>query len=327
MKAITPVIALVMLMLITVGIVGTASIWFSSVTYSQTSDSITIPAGGIYCSSGNIKVYVLNQGNSNMSTQDILVADVDGNSVINSGLVLYWKLDEGSGITAADSSGNGNNGNIMGNPAWEDGRSRKAVRFDGNLAKYIIKNPAITFPSTQITEVFWMKSTDGTTAGTPVSYASSASDNDFMPYNYQSFDIYVKGNNVNTGVQPNDGNWHQIALTWKSAGGEAKMYKDSRQAFSGTISSGLSITGGGSFVAAQEQDVVGGGFDATQSFIGTIDEIRVYSRVLSQQEIKFLYGVQPGDSGLAIDYPAAPGKHSVRIGTSSNIVETSVVCP
>ncbi len=327
MKAITPVIALVMLVLITVGIVGIAYTWFSGIVSSQTSDAVLIPSGGAYCSNGNVKVYIMNQGSSNMSISGLIVADVDGVSVINNGLVLHWKLDENSGTTATDSSGNNNNGNVLGNPAWEDGRSGRALRFDGDLSRYIIKNPFNGFPASQITAVFWMKSNDAATAGTPVSYASSAIDNDFLIFNYQNFGIYVKGNNVNTGVQPNDGNWHQIAATWKSTGGEAKMYKDGKQSFSGSVSSGLSITNGGSLVIAHDQDSVGDSFQSNQAFIGTIDDIRIYNRVLSQQEIKFLYGVRPGDSALAIDYPAGSGKHSVRIGTSSGIAETSVTCP
>ncbi|MBI4176994.1 MAG: hypothetical protein HY516_01360 [Candidatus Aenigmarchaeota archaeon] len=326
MKAVTPVIALVMLLLITTGLVGASYFWFGSVLSSQTTNAISIPAGGAYCSNGNIRVYVLNSGSINISAADVVVGEVDGISVINNGLVVYWKFDEGAGPTASDSSGSGNNGNIAGSPVWESGRTGKALRFDGSLGNYVIKNPLPGFPSSEITAAFWMKSTDTTTSGAPVSYASPSSDNDFLIFNYQSFDIYAIGNNVNTGVKPNDGNWHHIAATWKSAGGEARMYKDSAPAFSGTVSSGVAITNGGSLVIAQEQDSVGDAFQSSQSFIGTIDEVRIYNRVLSASEIKFIYGIKPGESALAIDYPAAPGKHVVRIGTPSGIAETSVYC-
>jgi len=35
-------------------------------------------------------------------------------------LVGHWMLDEGSGTTAADSSGNGNDGTLLNNPDLED---------------------------------------------------------------------------------------------------------------------------------------------------------------------------------------------------------------
>jgi hypothetical protein len=57
---------------------------------------------------------------------------------IDSGLVGQWKLNEGSGLTAADSSGNGNDGTIVqtgSSPAWvspgHDGSSTFALEFDG----------------------------------------------------------------------------------------------------------------------------------------------------------------------------------------------------
>ena len=47
--------------------------------------------------------------------------------------VGYWKLDESSGVTAADSSGNGNDGTLHGNPVWQTsgGWFDGALDFDG----------------------------------------------------------------------------------------------------------------------------------------------------------------------------------------------------
>ena len=38
------------------------------------------------------------------------------------GLVAYWPFDEGSGDTAFDASGNGNDGVLNGGPAWVEGQ-------------------------------------------------------------------------------------------------------------------------------------------------------------------------------------------------------------
>ena len=44
----------------------------------------------------------------------------------------HWTFDEGSGTTAADSSGNGNTGNLVGNVTWVPGHNGgTAVHFDG----------------------------------------------------------------------------------------------------------------------------------------------------------------------------------------------------
>src|SRR4030042_5644689 len=46
-------------------------------------------------------------------------------------LVGWWRLDEGSGTTATDFSGKGNNGTLQGDTAWVNGYLGKALKFDG----------------------------------------------------------------------------------------------------------------------------------------------------------------------------------------------------
>src|SRR4030042_1528239 len=47
------------------------------------------------------------------------------------GLVGYWNFDEGNGDVAADSSGNKNDGKLVRNPEWVDGKFGKALKLDG----------------------------------------------------------------------------------------------------------------------------------------------------------------------------------------------------
>ena len=42
-----------------------------------------------------------------------------------------WLFDEGAGKVAEDSSGNGNDGELMNGPKWVDGKFGKALEFDG----------------------------------------------------------------------------------------------------------------------------------------------------------------------------------------------------
>src|ERR1700728_2906074 len=45
----------------------------------------------------------------------------DVSSSLSNGLVGYWTFDEGSGTTANDSSGNGNNGTLATSQTWVTG--------------------------------------------------------------------------------------------------------------------------------------------------------------------------------------------------------------
>src|SRR5207244_11060895 len=49
-----------------------------------------------------------------------------------SGLIGYWPLDEGTGTTTADSSGNNNNGILWPNisPVWTSGKLGNALQFN-----------------------------------------------------------------------------------------------------------------------------------------------------------------------------------------------------
>ncbi|MHC4682229.1 MAG: hypothetical protein ACYTEK_26500, partial [Planctomycetota bacterium] len=47
-------------------------------------------------------------------------------------LVGWWRFDEGSGIIAYDSSGNGNVGTFNGDPQWVSGHFDYALEFDGS---------------------------------------------------------------------------------------------------------------------------------------------------------------------------------------------------
>jgi len=51
-------------------------------------------------------------------------------------LVGHWRLDDGSGTVAADSSGNGNEGTIVNNPTWIPGIGGTALEFHGDTSVY-----------------------------------------------------------------------------------------------------------------------------------------------------------------------------------------------
>ena len=52
-------------------------------------------------------------------------------SAISTSHVGWWKLDDGSGITAADSTSYGNHGTLFNGPVWVSGYDGGALQFDG----------------------------------------------------------------------------------------------------------------------------------------------------------------------------------------------------
>lgn len=77
-KGLTPIISIIILLLITISLAGTAWTFLSGVFFSQISKSFIIPTGGAYCSSGRIIIYIINTGYQSTITQtDLKILSVD----------------------------------------------------------------------------------------------------------------------------------------------------------------------------------------------------------------------------------------------------------
>ena len=84
----------------------------------------------------------------------------------------------------------------------------------------------------------------------------------------------------------NDGSWHHICGTWKSTDGSWALYKDGSVKAQGRgLKTGSKIRAGGVLVLGQDQDKEGGGFQASQAFVGRMTSVDVWSKVLPAQEI------------------------------------------
>lgn len=196
--------------------------------------------------------------------------------------VLSWPFDDG---TATDASGRGVHGTAFGVTA-SAGRFIQGMSFDGSVGDYIARSNFV-HPDTAFTIALWLRNTITTSGGRFFySYAVTGQDNEVM--------LGIDGGNLRMGMKGQpifapcalaDGQWHHLAVTWTSSGGQMKVWKDGSIAFVTNVFSGTTIIGGGSLVVGQDQDSVGGGFSAAEAYIGDIDEIRVDSRVLNDDEI------------------------------------------
>jgi flagellin-like protein len=78
-KGITPIIAIIILLLITVALSGAAWTFLQGFIFPQIQKSFIVPTGGAYCTQGIIKVYILNTGyQSDLSRDDFVIAAIDG---------------------------------------------------------------------------------------------------------------------------------------------------------------------------------------------------------------------------------------------------------
>jgi len=81
-KAITPIIAIIILLLITVALAGAAWTFLSGFLGVQIEKSFLIPPGGALCvSGGTVKVTVVNTGTVTITDEDFIILSIDGNTL------------------------------------------------------------------------------------------------------------------------------------------------------------------------------------------------------------------------------------------------------
>ena len=104
-----------------------------------------------------------------------------------------------------------------------------------------------------------------------------------MLFGSNNLEVYRSGG-VNSGVSFNDNNWHIANTSWQSTGGNAEVWKDGQQNFTGTLNAGSSITAGGCLAIAGEQDAIDGTYDAGQAHFGDFTEIMVFNTFLNDAQ-------------------------------------------
>ncbi len=225
---------------------------------------------------------------SNKKLTPLAVEDGGGR---DKSLVGYWSFDEGTGTIAYDLSGNGNNGtlynfNWTATSGWVDGKVGKALSFDGVDDYVALPNSSVLNPSNAITVIAWVKS----------------SNSSYYPGWWQvvsNYNAYILGtsgyNNINMcfiTVKPSQGswgygncsnipdpaNWHFFAGL--DDGSQERFYVDG--VFKNSISWSGSINNGGGLHLGHREC-------CAEYFGGLIDEVRIYNRALSDNEIKALY--------------------------------------
>jgi len=229
-------------------------------------------------------IYRLQQLRINQKSRSVLLkgVSISNNYPYGVNLVGYWKFDEGSGTTANDSSGHGNNGTLIGGPTWVDGVVGKCLSFDG-VNDYVeipnVLNQSTTEQEWSVTAWVNIKDTGSTqylVAGINlgVSLAWYTTDKLLLYLNSGANDYYVYSDQA--GLLTDKG-WHFVTFVFRNSDGYRKIYID-----------GEDHTGGGPNHTSTPVGL-SGTWQIGQKVDGLIDEVRIYNRALTAEEIKALY--------------------------------------
>lgn len=237
-------------------------------------------------------------------------------------LVGHWAFDEGSGGTTADSSGFGNTGTLLNSPAWVAGKSGKALDFKNLGSAYVAVPGAGSLANlyTQgVTVAAWIKPRSaGTSAlgrivdkeNNKVGWLFAMSEPAMLRFVAHEFAGDSATRVSTTRVTLNQ--WQHVAATWDGStkGANIHIY------LNGVLVDGATTDGTGplSNDSTTPLSIGNRSYDLYRSFDGGIDEVNVYSGVLSAAQIAALAGSSPSDtqaptvpSGLAASNVTATG--------------------
>ncbi len=211
-------------------------------------------------------------------------------------LVAHWPLDEGSGTTAYDISGNGLDGTLQGDPQWVAGKIGGALEFNGNGDYIDCGNDPIFDITEQVTLTVWVNAND--MANSQNNMWMGKGDHTYaikhQTGNYLEFFVYDgdwHSTQYTTNLESLNGEWHHMAGTYD--GHELKFYLDGQLeitlAYEGTIE-----TRDHPLTIGENSEETGRFFD------GMLDDLRIYNHALTELEI---LGVMEGSKG----YPYALG--------------------
>ncbi|XP_026801517.3 adhesion G-protein coupled receptor D2 [Pangasianodon hypophthalmus] len=87
---------------------------------------------------------------------------------------------------------------------------------------------------------------------------------------------------------PNNGDWHQICVTWRKSDGLWDIYVDGEKRDSASDeNSSRDIYGNGIFILGQDQDSFGGNF--TEPFLGNMTDLNIWNSWLAEGQIRTLF--------------------------------------
>ncbi len=222
---------------------------------------------------------------------------------LSEGLIAHWKFDEGTGTTVADSKGT-NTGTFANTPQWSTGKvGSGALNFEAT------ENDGVTVPGllgkpTEGTISGWVNITGTGGAGTGLVLSIGANVELYTTttglvlqyYNGSSW----AGGAWYWSVAPG---WRHVTGTFNDATDKYVVYVDGQKVDERTNTDPISWN-----LLNANTRIGGHPAVSNQGFDGTIDDLRVYNRALTEAEVAQLYLTTKGAACQGTGYSSINGR-------------------
>jgi hypothetical protein len=246
-------------------------------------------------------------------------------------LVGWWPFDETVGTVAEDASGNGNDGVFVGDPQWVPGRVDGALEFNGDDYVNCGNGPSLEVKD-EITIAFWFQveafvnTWEAFLSKGDDSYRASRGGGTGNATHMGITGTSTGGGNgwFNGTVIVTDGTWHHYAATYD--GTEGRIYIDGELDVVSPGTGQINTSSYDLWIGSNSQNT-------DRLFHGLLDDVRIYDRALSEEEIRALvppqleaHSPEPADGNVTVTAPLLQWKagdtallHDVYFGTDPNL--------
>ena len=254
------------------------------------------------------------------------------------GLMGHWKLDDGNGMVAHDSSGRGHDGNLvnMEEGDWTEGRIIGALQFDGDN-EYVNMGSESDFDVLRVSISAWVKPDTSASSQHPAGILTKVAEQyysldldmrDENPKVYFSIDGGGGGGYVTTpsGV-PNDV-WTHVVATY-GTNEYMNIYTNAVLAQSGVSSKGEIEPSTQELLMGRNPGYTIDGSSWDNYFAGTIDDVWLFDYGLSAGEVNTLYlaGSTTTTTSTTSTSSATTSTSTTSTTTTSTTSTTAAVLP
>lgn len=215
-----------------------------------------------------------------------------GTAAAATGPAAHWRLDEGSGTTAADSSGNANHGVLAAGASWVTGHFGTALTFDAAAGSLLVPRSASLEPPA-VTAMAWVKAAGspgqfryiiakGATGCIAAAFGLYTGPSGGLRFYVSSDDALDYTLSPDAGSAIWDGAWHHAAGTFD--GTSVRLYVDGSE-----VGAGTPRTAPIDYASLTTPDLSVGhypGCPFSLNFPGSIDEPKIFGSALAAAEIQ-----------------------------------------
>lgn len=225
-------------------------------------------------------------------------------------------LNEGSGVTASDLSGNANHGAVLNGAVWVPGKIGNALSFDGvNDHVRIPSSATINSATSGITVAAWIyrnANQNGWITLATRQKGTSYFEHYWLGFNGSNYRWFVNTtngySNYNLGGTAPLGQWVHLAGTYD--GSTVKLFMNGVENFSSAHGGTLPSETNPINIGGSSNDGTG---NINEDFNGKVDNVRIYNRAISASEIESVFQSE-GDIGTTTVKKVMPLGDSITYG-------------